>query len=53
MKVTNKTDRTIKGVQGVLIISDLFGVEITKMQSDFTGKEIPPNKYVTFDEYGF
>lgn len=53
MKVTNKTDKTVKGVKGILTIYDLFGAEICRMQSDFTGKDIPPNKYVTFDDYRF
>ena len=36
-EITNNTDRPIQGVQGLLIIDDLFGSNITKITCDFTG----------------
>ena len=51
-KVTNKSSKTIKGVQGTLIVKDLFGKKIISINCDFTGKDISPNKYVTFTGLG-
>ena len=42
-EVENRTDKTVKGVQGVLKISDLFGVEILSINCDFTGNSINAN----------
>lgn len=50
--VENKTEKTIKGVQGVVTVSDLFGKQIKKFNCDFTGQKIPAGKSVTFtDKY--
>ena len=50
--VTNNTSKDIKGIQGVLTIKDLFGKDIISISCDFTGKKIPANKSVTFDNLG-
>lgn len=50
--VENKTEKTIKGIQGVVTVSDLFGKQIKKFNCDFTGQKIPAGKSVTFtDKY--
>lgn len=50
--VENKTEKTIKGVQGVVTVSDLFGKQIKKFNCDFTGQKIPAGESVTFtDKY--
>lgn len=38
--VYNHTSKDIKGVQGILTIKDLFGVDIISLQNDFTGQTI-------------
>ena len=52
-EVYNNTSKDIKGVQGVLTIKDLFGVDIMSLGLDFTGQTIPANSSVVFDELGF
>lgn len=50
--VENKTEKTIKGIQGVVTVSDLFGKQIKKFNCDFTGQKIPADESVTFtDKY--
>lgn len=50
--VENKTEKTIKGIQGVVTVSDLFGKQIKKFNCDFTGQKIPAGESVTFtDKY--
>lgn len=50
--VENKTDKTIKGIQGVVTVSDLFGKQTKKFNCDFTGQKIPAGEAVTFtDKY--
>lgn len=50
--VMNKTDKTIKGVQGNLTVCDLFGEEILIINCDFTGNSIPANQSITVNELG-
>lgn len=50
--VQNNTDKDVKGVQGTLVINDLFGKHILSMNCDFTGQIIPANSKVTFSELG-
>lgn len=50
--VKNMTQKEIKGVQGILKISDLFGNEILSLSCDFTGKTIPVGESVEFNELG-
>ncbi|MDE7185923.1 MAG: hypothetical protein K2O13_00185 [Lachnospiraceae bacterium] len=52
-EVFNNTSKGIKGVQGILTTKDLFGVDIMSSSLDFTGKEIPANESVIFDNLGF
>lgn len=50
--VENKTEKTIKGIQGIVTVSDLFGKQIKKFNCDFTGQKIPAGESVTFtDKY--
>lgn len=51
-EVENKTDKMIKGVQGNLIVRDLFGEDILKSSCDFTGHSIPAGESITVDELG-
>lgn len=50
--VMNRTDKTIKGVQGNLTVYDLFGEKILKINCDFTGNRIQANDSVTVDDLG-
>lgn len=51
-EVANKTDKQIKGVQGVLTICDLFGEEILSINCDFTGNIIASNQTITVGDLG-
>ena len=52
IQITNQTDKTIKGVQGVHTVDDLFGKKIMSSNCDFTGQKIPAGESVTFtDKY--
>ena len=51
-QITNQTDRNIKGIQGTLVIKDLFGVEITSMGCDFTGEVIPAQGSIAMSNLG-
>ena len=51
-KITNKSSKAIKGIQGTLIIKDLFGKDIISINCDFTGETISPNKYITVTDLG-
>lgn len=50
--ITNKTDKAIKGIQGNLMISDLFGEKILASKCDFTGNTIPENGSITVSDLG-
>ena len=49
----NITSKSIKGIQGVLTIKDLFGEKIISLNCDFTGKIIPTNDNRTYEGIGF
>ena len=51
-EVQNMTDKTIKGVQGNLTVSDLFDEDIMKSHCDFTGNSMPAGESITVDELG-
>ena len=51
--VSNKTSKSIKGIQGVLTIKDLFGEKIISLNCDFTGQTIAGNSKVTYEGIGF
>lgn len=51
-EVFNHTSKDIRGVQGVMTIKDLFGVDIMSLSVDFTGQTIPANGSVIFDDLG-
>ena len=49
-EVKNNTDRGIRGIQGVLIVNDLFGVEILRINCDLVGTvTLPGNSYIDKD----
>jgi hypothetical protein len=50
--VTNNTDTDIRGVQGVVEVQNLFGVEIMSVRVDFTGQTIPARETTTFTGMG-
>ncbi len=51
-EVYNNTSKDIKGVQGVLTIKDLFGVDIMSSNLDFTGQTIGANGSAVFSGLG-
>lgn len=50
--VKNESDKAVKGVQGVLIIKDLFEKDILSMNCDFTGQTIPANSSINVTNIG-
>ncbi|MFQ9515721.1 MAG: double zinc ribbon domain-containing protein [Eubacterium sp.] len=52
-KLTNNCNKTIKGVEGTLIIYDLFDKEILRMGCDFTGNTIASGKTITVDNLSY
>ena len=50
--VENKTNKSVKGVSGVLDVKDLFGETIKSLNCDFTGAEIPPRGSATYSDLG-
>jgi len=48
--ITNNTEKSIKGVQGVASFKDLFGVDILLLNADFTGITIKPGETVIVDD---
>lgn len=51
-EVYNNTAKDIKGVQGILTIKDLFGVNIISSGLDFTGQTISANSSASFTGLG-
>lgn len=51
-KVCNSTSKNIKGVQGILSIKDLFGVDIMSSSLDFTGQIIGANDSIVVSGMG-
>ena len=51
-EVYNNTSKNIKGVQGILTIKDLFGVDIMSFGLDFTGQTIEANNSIVVSEMG-
>ena len=51
--VTNNSDKSIKGIEGMLTVNDLFGKEIIRMGRDFTGHTIDVGATVTIKELSF
>lgn len=52
-EVYNNTDKDIKGVQGELIIKDLFGKEFTNGYMDFVGQTIKAKESVIYEYLGY
>lgn len=48
--VENRTDKTVKGVQGTLTIYDLFDKKILSVNCDFTGNSIAPNGSISVSD---
>lgn len=51
--ITNNTEKDIQGIQGEIIVDDLFGEEILTMGCDFTGEIIPAGTTVENDDLFF
>ena len=51
--ITNNTEKDIQGIQGEVIVNDLFGKEILTVGCDFTGEIIPAGTTVTNDDLSF
>ena len=51
-KIENMTDKDIKGIEGELIINDLFGKLILTVGWDITGEDIPANDFIIQKGYG-
>lgn len=51
--VENKTDNAIKGVQGLAVFKDIFGVEIKKVRCDFTGTTINAHDSIVVSTLSF
>lgn len=52
-EVHNNTEKDIKGVQGIMVIKDLFDEEIKKSSVDFTGQTIAAGESAVFSGKGF
>ena len=52
-KVSNLTNKSIKGIQGILTVNDLFGKKILSLNCDFTGQTILANTEVFYNKIGF
>ena len=51
-KLQNDCDTPVKGVEGTLLINDLFGKKILELNCDFTGNTIPAHSSITVDDLG-
>jgi len=45
--LANTTEKDIKGIQGVLTVKDMFGVDIISINCDFTGNTIPAKSSIS------
>lgn len=52
IKIDNMTDKEIKGAQGELTVSDLFGKKIMIINWDITGEDIPAKGSITQEGHG-
>lgn len=50
VEIQNLTNRSIKGIQGVLIVKDMFGEEFLRSQCDLADNEIPAKGTITVTE---
>lgn len=51
--ITNNSDKEIRGIEGALIINDLFGKKIMRLNCDFTGLTIKPGETFTKNGMSF
>lgn len=51
-QVVNTLDKNIKGIQGILDVQDMFGVNIMYINCDFTGKTMTSGRITIFDDLG-
>ena len=51
-EITNNTDKPVQGIQGLLIVDDLFGSNIMKTTCNFTGQTIEPGETIENDSLG-
>lgn len=50
IEVCNRTEKEIRGVEGILTIKDIFGKTILDIGCDFTGKNIPANGMTEYND---
>ncbi len=50
--IYNKSTKSIKGIQGVLVVKDLFDDEIIRINCDFTGATIASKSSATYEDLG-
>lgn len=50
--ITNNTEKSIKGIQGMVKISDLFEKQFLVIECDFTGNLIVPHGSISVDNLG-
>lgn len=51
-KIENMTDKDIKGIEGELIVNDMFGKQIITLGWDITENDIPAHGFITQTDYG-
>ena len=50
VNIENVSNHSIKGVQGTLVVKDMFGEEFLRSNCDFTDNDIPANSSITVTE---
>lgn len=50
LNVENISNRSIKGIQGILVVKDMFGEEFLRSSCDLTDDDIPANSSITVTE---
>ena len=50
VNIENVSNHSIKGIQGILVVKDMFGEEFLRSNCDFTDNDIPSNSSITVTE---
>ena len=50
IQIDNLSNRSIKGIQGILVVKDMFGEEFLRINCDLTDKDIPANGSITITD---
>lgn len=50
LNIENTSNRSIKGIQGTLVVKDMFGEEFLRSSCDLTDNDIPANSSITVTE---